>query len=153
MTIEVASTIAACVSAICAAIALIISAHNERHSRLNELRWATIEAFHTVQRETLDNLLPIDKSNAQTIISEMEDNEKCRKAYAGYIVLLARIECLSVGIYKKVYDKELLYDLGGQHLISVYEQVEIIIKNERENVNQTKAFAYFEKLISEFKTR
>lgn len=73
--------------------------------------------------------------------------EEQDEAYDDCRTLIARCEHFSVGVNSGVYDIDLVNDVGGMHLIYLYQKVLPVIEEARSYPGGEDAYKEFEKMV------
>ncbi len=138
--------IAALVSAAIALGALVHSAVTQRRTADENRKNNTINAFNSLQDNVLDKMVSIAEDDIAAIVENKDDGVKVKEAYNGYRTLVARCEHFAVGVNSGVYDINLVNDLGGKHLIYLYQKVLPVIDEAR--THDDTAYKEFEKMVT-----
>jgi len=140
------SEILMAISLIVSIAALLITQYTQRKIDMRNQKQITIESFQKLQEEVLDKLVDLNRTNAKTIVENMEQ-PACKEAYNAYRTLVARLEHFSVGVNEKVYDYKIVCKLAGHHLVHIYEIVKPIIDYANRVPTSKHNYSQFEKLI------
>lgn len=138
---EVLSIIIAVISAVFSIVTYIKTVQYEK-------RKATIEAFNSLQNEVLDKFVCVSNGNAKIIIENL-DNEQCKEAYDDQRALIARLEHFAVGVNKHIYDLNVVNELAGVHLVSLYQKIKPIIDEVNRNEQEPIHYCHFTKLVGD----
>ena len=144
------SSIAAMISAIISAIALVKTLKTQKQIKQAQIKQNTIEAFNILQNNVLDKLVGIERKNAEIIVDSLE-NEECKAAYCDYKALIAKLEHFAVAIKHNFYDLDVVNELAGEHLIYLYSRVEPIIFEANKRETQIKHYSNFVDLVNKLK--
>ena len=153
MTPEFWTMIATSAAAIIAAIALINTYRSQKKGLDRERKQATIEAFNQLQADVLDPLAGISKKEAELAAERHLESDGDREIYNAFRVQIARLEHFAVGINEGTYDFDIFYKLGGVHLMFLYERVEPIIEESRQNSAAVIPYQAFEELYLRIKEK
>lgn len=151
MTPEFLTMIATSAAAIIAAFALINTYLSQRESLRRQRKQATIEAFNQLQNDVLDPLAGISKKEAELAAERHFESDADRDIYNAFRVQIARLEHFAVGINEETYDFDTFYKLGGVHVMFLYERVEPIIEESRQNSSAVVPYQAFEELYLRIK--
>ncbi len=144
--INLAIAIAACVSAAAAALTLGNSIKIQKQTADENRKNNSINAFNSLQDKVLDKMVSIAEDDIAAIVENKDDGGEVKEAYNGYRTLVARCEHFAVGVNSGVYDIDLVNDLGGKHLIYLYQKVLPVIDEAR--AHDDTAYKEFEKMIT-----
>lgn len=136
---EIISIVIAVISAIFSIVTYIKSVRYEK-------RKSTIEAFHFLQNEVLDYFVNITNENAKLIVDNL-DNMKCKEAYDDQRALIARLEHFAVGVKKRIYDFDVVDNLAGIHLITLYKKIKPIIDEANRKEKKVNHYYHFCELV------
>lgn len=149
----VLSSVAASVSAIISAFALVYTYKSNKTAHKNERKSSTITAYRILQDEVLDKLVDYKKADFDLVIENIDDNTDCKTAYNDTRTLLARCECFSVAVLEGIYDFDILYKISGKHLLVIYRKVKPIIELARERGKTELPYSSFEKLCKKIRDK
>ncbi|MBR4720710.1 MAG: DUF4760 domain-containing protein [Clostridia bacterium] len=150
--IEIITALAAAISAIIAAYALIQTKKYQKEIKERERKQATIDAYRKLQEDVLDKLVLCSKDEVKNVIENL-DMHSCEEAYNDYRALIARCEHFAVGINVGIYDFEVFDKLGGLHIIYLYEKVKPMIMEVRKRIKTEVPYIEFEKLYKTLKEK
>lgn len=145
---------AAPIGTIIAAVSLMFGAITHLCSVLRARKQNTIEAFARLQEEVLDKLSSFSKTEASVASENWRETREERQIYHDYKVLLSRLEHFAVGINEGTYDFKTFWKLGGVHVCHLYERMEPIVLEARNNATDGSVpFAEFEHLYRKLKKK
>ena len=116
---------------------------------LRDRKQATLDAFNILQREAFDKLNLRTPAEIQEIAKHPTSREY--KEVSGYI---ARIEHFCVGVNKKIYDRETVYQLAHGYLDGkvIVERISPIIDRKNRKAD-TDYYENIHKVLSWMKTK
>lgn len=117
-----------------------------------EKKKLTIEAFFNIQNDVLDKLILCTKNDVKDTV-ENRDDKSYDELYKAYCVQIVGCEHFAVGINEKVFDFDTFNKLGGIHVMYLYEKLEPIIIETRNNSGKVKTYSEFEKLYRRLKEK
>ena len=138
--------IAAVVSATLAFASLVNTVIIQRKTAAENKKNNTIRAYNRLQDQVLDYMTKYPKEQVEILVDDMDYEPEIREAYDACRTLIARCEHFSVGVNSGVYDIDLVNDLGGKHLIYLYQKVLPIIDEARDHDEE--AYKEFERMVT-----
>ncbi len=144
--INLTIAVAAFASAVVAVLTLRNSIKIQKKTADDSRKNNTINAFNSLQDNVLDKMVSIAEDDIAAIVENKDDGVKVKEAYNGYRTLVARCEHFAVGVNSGVYDIDLVNDLGGKHLIYLYQKVLPVIDEAR--AHDDTAYKEFEKMVT-----
>ena len=138
------SIFAAAVSLLALAFSIITHFMGLRRQR----KQATLDAYNTLQKETLDKLNTYTKKQ----IAEISENPRSEE-YKELSALLARCEHFAVGVNARIYDAGTLRRLADMYFAGLYDKLTPLIEKKRKISTAAKHYAELEELAASMKVR
>lgn len=138
--------IAAVVSATLAFASLVNTVIIQRKTAAENKKNNTINAYNRLQDKVLDYMAKYPKEQVEILVDDRDYEPEIKEAYDACRTLIARCEHFAVGVNTGVYDIDLVDDLGGKHLIYLYQKVLPIIDEAR--AHDEEAYKEFEKMVT-----
>lgn len=153
------TAIAAFFSAVFAAVQIGISVKNQEIARVEDRKLRTFAAYSELQTNVLDKLVSFTKTEIRELVNVLNECDEygfqvvddARIAYDDYRALIAKCEHFAIGVNERIYDIRIVEELGGVHLIGLFNKVKPIIDRTRSRSNVDLPYSNFEKMISTIK--
>ena len=135
-------TVSEIITSISSGIAFLLSVFNFCFYLIHDSVKDSIDAFNTLQNESLDKLYFYTKSDIQNIAKHPKSED-----YKQITLYLSRIEHYCVGINKRIYSKKIVNLLAGKCLCPLYDKMLPIIEAKRKIPGGENVYCNFEKAV------